>query len=167
MKEKDPQCAIIAKDLGADQIRVVCKECKPALEAISVSPDGSWLAVYMSSGANSLQQGGSIERILELISIKDGKERELCRFANATSYPCWSRDGSYIFFMGRRTIDEKWDVWYVPVEGGEPRGLGLSLSRTRSLSLHPDGARFVFSSFGPTVHGSEVWAMENFLTQGR
>jgi len=167
MKEKDPQCAIIAKDLGADQIRVVYRESKPALSAISVSPDGSWLAVA-SSGINSRQQASPTENILKLISIRDGEERELCKFfVNATSHPSWSRDGSYIFFTGRSASDEKWDVWYVPVEGGEPRGLGLSLSTTRSLSLHPDGVRFAFSSFGPTAHGPEVWMMENFLPKGK
>jgi dipeptidyl aminopeptidase/acylaminoacyl peptidase len=162
----NPQCTIVVKDLRTGQIRTVCEE-GPSLPQISVSPNGLWLASYGNLIRESAK-GGATERILKIISTQDGKPRELCRFVDATNgliNPRWSRDGRYIFFTGLRASDEKWDVWHVPVEGGEPRGLGLSLPRIRDISPHPDGFRFAFSSFGPTRHGPEVWVMENFLTQ--
>ena len=114
---------------------------------------------------------GTTEWTLKIISTKDGKAREVCKFFCVTGgerLPRWSRDGRYIFFPGDRPAeDETWDVWYVPVEGGEPKGLGLSLKQIEEISPHPDGVRFAFSSLGPTVHGPQVWVMENFLTQSR
>ena len=108
------------------------------------------------------------ERRLKIISIDDGEAHELCRFVNASNagdFPRWSRDGRYIFFSGIRPGDKTWDVWYVPVGGGEPKGLGLSMHRIQQVSPHPDGSRLAFYSLGPTVHGPEVWVMSNFLAQ--
>ena len=33
------------------------------------------------------------------------------------------------------------------------------------ISPHSDGTRIAFDSFGPTLHGPEVWVMENFLPE--
>ena len=100
------------------------------------------------------------------ISTENGKARELCRFVSGTGnvvQPRWSADGRYIFFPGLRKGEEKWDIWYVPIEGGEPRKLGLALNQINYISPLSDGSRIVFSSMGPTVRGGEVWVMENFL----
>jgi Tol biopolymer transport system component len=161
-----PQCSIIEKNLETGQTRVIYREGK-ALPAISVSPDGKWLASYGSLIKESAK-GGANERVLKIISVDDGEAHELCRFVNASNigdFPRWSRDGRYIFFSGIRPGDKTWDVWYVPVGGGEPKGLGLSMHRIQQISFHPDGSRFAFYSLGPTVHGPEVWVMSNFLTQ--
>jgi Tol biopolymer transport system component len=160
----DPECSILGKNLETGQTRVVYREGK-AMPGISVSPDGKWLASYGSLIKESAK-GGANERILQIISIDDGDAHELCRFVNASNagdLPRWSRDGRYIFFSGIRPGDKTWDVWYVPVGGGEPKGLGLSMHRIQQISPHPDGSRFAFHSLGPTVHGPEVWVMSNFL----
>ncbi|MBE0713985.1 MAG: PD40 domain-containing protein [Candidatus Aminicenantes bacterium] len=109
---------------------------------------------------------GAEEKILKVISTKGGDLRELCRFASAgnwVSQPRWSADGRYIFFPGRLKGEEKWDLWAAPAEGGEPQRLGLALHRIENISPHPDGNRLAFSALGPTIHGPEVWVMENFL----
>jgi Tol biopolymer transport system component len=169
MMDGNPQWAIIAKDIGTGQIKTVYEESLRLpirTPMISVSPDGAWLAAFsIPMGGNN---GGATEWLLRIISTMDGKAHDLFRFVNATNqslFALWSTDGRYIFFPGIRPGEETWDVWYVPVEGGEPKGLGLNQTRITYISFHPDGKRFAFSSHGPTVHGPEVWMMENFLTQ--
>jgi hypothetical protein len=48
----------------------------------------------------------------------------------------------------------------ISTENGKARELGRQISYISPLS---DGRRIAFSSFGPTVHGPEVWVIENFL----
>jgi len=156
-------CSIVAKDLQIDQTRVVHTE-SGGLPVISVSPDGTSLAVYeLALGDN---KGGARRGVLKVVSTRDGAVRELSEFMNATNglvMPRWSRDGRYVMFAARRAGEETPDVWYVPAEGGTPAKLGLSLRGMSDISPHPDGVRIAFSSLGPTIHGPEVWVMENFL----
>ena len=159
----EPSLSIIAKDLSTGRTWDVYKMKAPFnFPMISVSPDGQWLAALEHSrGTNPIK-----ERILMAISTENGKARELCRFVSGTGnvvQPRWSADGRYIFFPGLRKGEERWDIWYVPIEGGEPRKLGLALNQINYISPLSDGSRIVFSSLGPTVHGPEVWVMENFL----
>ena len=163
----EPSLSIIAKDLSTGRTWDVYKMKAPFnFPMISVSPDGQWLAALEHSrGTNPIK-----ERILMVISTENGKARELCRFVSGTGnvvQPRWSADGRYIFFPGLRKGEERWDIWYVPIEGGEPRKLGLALNQINYISPLSDGNRIVFSSMGPTVHGPEVWVWENFLPAER
>ncbi len=157
--------SIVVKDLATDQTRVVQKETS-ALPMISVSPDGSLLAAYeLAGGVN--EKGGPTRGTLKVISVKDGAVHQIAEFVNGFNGPVmprWSRDGRYVFFAGRQPTAETWDVWYVPVEGGTPARLGLSLYGIGTISPHPDGGRIAFSSTGPTAPSPEVWVMENVLT---
>jgi Tol biopolymer transport system component len=159
----EPSLSIIAKDLSSGRTWDVYKINAPFnFPMISVSPDGKWLAALEHPRGSKANE----EKILKIISTEDGKARELCRFVSNTNnvvQPRWSPDGQFIFFPGIRGGEEKWDIWYVPAGGGEPRKLGLALHQIDYISPHPDGSRIIFSSLGPTVHGPEVWVMENFL----
>jgi Tol biopolymer transport system component len=159
----EPSLSIIAKDLSTGRTWDVYKMSAPFnFPMISVSPDGKWLAA-LEHPRGSKANG---EKILKVISTEDGKARELCRFVsdtNSIAQPRWSPDGQFIFFPGIRGGEEKWDIWYVPAVGGEPRKLGLNLYQIDYISPHPDGDKIVFTSLGPTRHGPEVWIMENFL----
>lgn len=168
MATPESSLSIIAKELSSGRTWNVYQweMGHPNFPVISVSPDGELLAVFEHPKGNK----GAEEKILKVISTKGGDVRELCRFASAVNSvlrPRWSADGRYIFFPGQRKGEEKWDLWAVPAEGGEPRGLGLALHRINYISPHPDGSRIVFSSLGPTIHGPEVWVMENFLPAKR
>jgi len=159
----EPSLSIIAKDLSTGRTWDVYKMNAPFnFPMISVSPDGQWLAALEHPRGTNPNK----EKILMAISTENGKARELCRFVSGTGnvvQPRWSADGRYIFFPGLRKGEERWDIWYVPIEGGEPRKLGLALHEINYISPLSDGSRIVFSSMGPTVHGPEVWVMENFL----
>ena len=160
--------SIVVKDLVTDQTRVVQKETS-ALPVISVSPDGSLLAGY-ALAPDEASKGGATRGTLKVISVKDGTERQIAEFVNASNglvMPRWSKDGRYIFFVAREPKQDTGDIWYVPVEGGTPVRLGLSVSGMRGLSPHPDGVRIAFSSTGPTAPSPEVWVMENVLTAAK
>jgi Tol biopolymer transport system component len=160
-------CSIVAKDLQTDQTRVVRKE-SAGFPLISVSPDGTSLAAYELTLGDT--KGGARRGVVKVISTKDGAERQLCEFLNATNpmvMPRWSRDGRDVLFVGRRPDEQTSDVWYVPVEGGTPAKLGLSVHGLGEISPHPDGVRIAFSSLGSTVRGPQVWVMENFLPAGK
>ena len=163
MTAAEPSLSIIAKNLSTGRTWDVYKMNAPFnFPMISVSPDGQWLAALEHSRGTNPNK----ERLLMAISTENGKARELCRFVSGTGnvvQPRWSADGRYIFFPGIRKGEEKWDIWYVPIEGGEPRKLGLALNQINYISPLSDGSRIVFSSMGPTVRGGEVWVMENFL----
>jgi len=163
MTAAEPSLSIIAKNLSTGRTWDVYKMNAPFnFPMISVSPDGQWLAALEHSRGTNPNK----ERLLMAISTENGKARELCRFLSGTGnvvQPRWSADGRYIFFPGIRKGEEKWDIWYVPIEGGEPRKLGLALNQINYISPLSDGSRIVFSSMGPTVRGGEVWVMENFL----
>jgi Tol biopolymer transport system component len=157
-------CSIVVKDLPTDQTRVVQKETS-GLPLISVSPDGSLLAAYELS-VEEASKGGATRGTLKVISVKDGTERRIAEFVNGFNglvMPRWSRDGRYVFFVGRQPNQDTWDIWYVPVEGGAPARLGLSLYGMRGIGPHPDGVQLAFSSVGPTAPSPEVWVMENLL----
>ena len=163
MTAAEPSLSIIAKNLSTGRTWDVYKMNAPFnFPMISVSPDGQWLAALEHSRGTNPNK----ERLLMAISTENGKARELCRFVSGTGnvvQPRWSADGRYIFFPGIRKGEEKWDIWYVPIEGGEPRKLGLALNQINYISPLSDSSRIVFSSMGPTVRGGEVWVMENFL----
>jgi len=157
-------CSIVVKDLVTDQTRVVQKEAS-ALPVISVSPDGSLLAAY-ELALGDASKGRERRGTLKVISVKDGAARQIAEFVTAFNGPVmprWSRDGRYVYFRGRQPNAETWDIWYVPVEGGTPARLGLSLYGMSDMSPHPDGVRIAFSSTGPTAASPEVWVMENVL----
>lgn len=163
----EPSLSIIAKDLSTGRMWDVLRMTAPFnFPVISVSPDGKWLAALEHPRGSKANK----ELILKVISTEDGTARELCRFVSSSSsiaQPRWSVDGQFIFFPGIRGGEEKWDIWYIPAEGGEPRRLGLALYQIDYISPHPAGDRIAFTSFGPTRHGPEVWVMENFLPVGK
>ena len=125
---------------------------------LAPSPDGQQLAFVVSCGEEwSIQiapsSGGDTREVLRL---RLRKEEKTWGGRGLT----WTPDGRHLLFRKRK--DEAFELWRIPVEGGEPQNLGLTMSGYSNLSVHPDGRRIAF--VGPdSARGSEVWAMENFL----
>jgi len=79
--------------------------------------------------------------------------------------PRWTKDGRYIV---ARAIDTRTgmytatsEVWRIPVHGGTPLKLDLSIAGMENFALHPDNRRFAFSVDEGTK--TELWVMENLL----
>jgi hypothetical protein len=63
------------------------------------------------------------------------------------------------------------ELWWVPIDGREPKSLAASLGDTSSsvpsLQLHPDGRRILVVQTDATEpKAAEVWVLENVLPSG-
>ena len=131
---------------------------------LALSPDGQQLAFMVICGDEASLQiapssGGYACEVLKLSIAEESGAGALT----------WTPDGRYLFFLGNpkneatETGDPWWasKLWRVPVEGGEPQNLGLTMKYDTYLSFHPDGRRIAFN--GPVIRARGVWAIENFL----
>lgn len=132
------------------------------LNNIACSPDGKWVSFI----------GLDKKRALKIMSTQGGKVRELHTWDqgdNQAIWHCWSADGKYIYLtkLQNPKKDLIWNLWRIPVNGGEPENLGLELTNVWQIRAHPDGKRIAFSNQGSSYKQPEVWLMENFLFQDK
>jgi Tol biopolymer transport system component len=153
-KQKD-LCRILFRDFEKGDEKELYRGPVAESFAVSLSPDGRLLAFLNRTNP----------RVLRVIPADGGEPRELFRFegvGDANIGMAWTPDGKYILFS--KPLDQeagKWDLWRVPVDGGEAQMLGSGM-RCDDPSMHPDGQHIAFSSISGTSF-SEVWVMENFL----
>jgi Tol biopolymer transport system component len=125
---------------------------------LALSPDGQQLAftaIFDDRYSFGIvpSAGGETREVLRL------PKSEKPPFPNG-AWPAWTPDGRHLLFARRK--DEATELWRIPVQGGEPENLGLTMKKIEYLSVRPDGHRIVFTGPGPRP-GNEVWAIENFL----
>ena len=124
----------------------------PAVRAFEdLSPDGRDVV---------FQDGDAIK----IAALDAGEPRDLFR-GPLWYVPRWTSDGRYII---AQALDTKtgWytatsELWRIPVQGGAPLKLDLSIAGMQSFALHPDNRRFAFSVNEGTK--TELWVLENFL----
>lgn len=135
--------------------RLIDKALEPT--AIAISPDGKWLALMNDQGRRSLR----------IVPTSGGEPREIHGFEHpggAVVTPTWSADGRSIYIPKLRQAEKNtWDLYRVPIEGGEVETIELGLVRVSLLSASPSGREIAFQSMGTGPQPSEVWVMENFL----
>ena len=147
----------MSHDLRSGQELVVIE--KPGLYAGMVSPDGLQLLIAVEEGKS---------QVLLIMPVDGGEARELVRIDGEKETPfwgsaAWTPDSRYVAFLkGVKGKDRQWQLWRVPVEGGEPKWLGLNVAGqlTGSLRFHPDGRRVAIDDIRVNL---EMWVMENFL----
>jgi Tol biopolymer transport system component len=126
---------------------------------IDISQDGKWLVLMNREG----------KRTIRIVPASGGEPREIYSFeqeGNQIMTPAWSADGQYIYFSKLQKslpLEAMMDLYRIPIDGGAPQKLDLTMKRIRHLSVHPDGQRIAFSSMGANPEQSQVWVMENFL----
>ncbi len=155
---------IVVHELETGQEREVVRADPGGSPAsFDVSPDGQWVVF------RSLDRATGVGT-LNVVSSNGGKPRELVRAEKGESLPgypalAWTPDGSQVLFTKSSTSpqDQKYEVWRVPAEGGEPRKTNLAIAGAglRDMRVHPDGRRISYTAGEPMK--SEVWVMENFL----
>jgi Tol biopolymer transport system component len=143
---------VLLRDLATGQEKEICPGAVFAL-----SPDYQWLAL---PEFDPLTKSTG----LKVVPSTGGQPRELLRLTETGAFMlnlAWSADGRYLLFgKSGATSQSKTELWRIPVQGGEPENLGLSVERMVELRVHPDGRRIAFTAGSQR---REIWAMENFL----
>jgi len=124
----------------------------------SRSPDGEWIAF--------VEYDEKDNRTLKVIPSAGGDARDLTNFKTNVGYVThlsWTPDGKYILYT--KPGAELDELLGMPFSGGEPQKLGLKMARIHHLSVHPDGKRIAFNSYGTSKKEPEIWMIKNFLPE--
>ncbi len=152
--------SIYERDLTTDTERVLVAGTAPTVEngrlgAISLSPDGGWIA------SRRMDAGGRSQTVM-LVPAGGGAPRELLRVTQPDSIPGgsipWTPDGRGL--LVKKITSAGSELWLVPVSGEAPRKVDLDIRNTGTIRMHPDGRQVAFDS---REFNTEVWVLENFL----
>ncbi|AJR23912.1 PD40 domain-containing protein [Sphingobium fuliginis] len=111
--------------------------------AVSVSPDGKWLAVDL--------QGS-----LWIIPARGGKAKRITDYFNDARQPVWSPDGSRLAYFAYR--DGGYDLWTIKPDGSDMRKLTLGAWDDREPAWSPDGKTIAFSS--DRSGNYDIWTLD-------
>ncbi len=153
---KNKLCKILNRDFQTGNEKELYQG--PEYFSISLSPDGQWLAFTSKK----------VEGEIMIMPASGGEPRELCKIVQPTNCPtplAWTADGRYVLFSTVQADTWLSNLWRVPKEGGKPQKLGLEMAEMYNLTVHPNGRQIAFLSSGPSSKESEVWVMENFLSE--
>jgi Tol biopolymer transport system component len=109
----------------------------------------------------AFQKNGTIYTV----SLNGGEPEKL--LSDLTNYYVlrWTVDGRYIIAQALDNISGFYaatsEIWRIPVQGGTPLKLDLTIPRMEDFTLHPDNRHFAYSVNDGTRE--ELWVMENFL----
>jgi Tol biopolymer transport system component len=139
---------------------------KASITAFASSPDGKRIA-YLSwvdaarAGTGSEAAGSH----LWMMPTNGGTPKEIFHDVNwngGSRFNAleWTPDGRHLLFV--RAEKQLNTLWRIPVEGGEPENLGLTMrGQIKSPFMHADGKTIYFTA--AEADDNEVWALENFL----
>ena len=106
---------------------------------------------------------------LSIIPSAGGEPRELCRFEDGIDIEAgapftWTPDGKYILYTmkSKKKENEKWDLYRISAEGGNPQKIWYSENEAYLFSIHPDGNQIAFSIRERTT---EIRAIQNLGTE--
>jgi len=136
---------LMVLEKGVDTVPRILLRARYDNFAMTLSPDGRWLAYVSDESGNSevyVRPFPSVDSAKFAVSVGGGLE------------PLWRRDGTELYFRNSRG-----DMYAVPVstgrqfEQGAPRLLfsrpGMALQEFyRSYDVHPDGKRFLMLNGG-------------------
>jgi Tol biopolymer transport system component len=111
----------------------------------------------------AFQKNGTIYTV----SLNGGELKKL--LSDLTNYYVlrWTVDGRSIIAQALDKISGWYaatsEIWRIPVQGGTPLKLDLSIPKMEFFALHPDNRHFAFSINDGTRE--ELWVMENFLAK--
>jgi Tol biopolymer transport system component len=154
------QVAVMERNLSSGAEREVFRRKDLG---VHLSPDGRWFATRTDDGA-----------AVGLVPVAGGATRELHKMPQGYSAVPVSWDSSGRGLIVRATVAGRdgMELWFVPVDGGQPRKIDLPVTTRKSVGpgswtggmggfrLHPDGRRLAYTLNG---RRREVWVLENFL----
>jgi serine/threonine protein kinase/WD40 repeat protein len=127
------------------------------LRGLAVSPDGRQLAVAtMAEEIRILSSDGKTARTL----YRAGPDSP---GGPASWALTWTPDGQRLVFgLQSESDSSSVSLWQLPVSGGEPQALGITMPELHAVRIHRDGRRILFIARSPGSSG-ELWAIDNVL----
>lgn len=126
-----------------------------SITRLALSPDGRWLAVTRAN----VVAGKSIDGP-KLIILPAAGGPPMNRVAGLDTWRmgdiAWNPDGRSILVV--KAGSSAAEIWQVPIDGGEPRRVGIDWLSINRISVHPDGRRLAVSTSGSS---SETWVLQN------
>ncbi len=104
------------------------------LSSLAVSPDGTQV-VFEVRGTDYAKNGST--RDIYIMNADGSKLRALTTDPASDSGPCWSADGTHIYFLSSRSGSTQ--VWKIAVAGGEAQAVTKLPLDVANLKLAPDG----------------------------
>ena len=122
--------------------------------SVAVSPDGAQLAFSSQSGW------------LEVMPLGGGEPRKVFRYGRFVSFVArsqlaWTPDQRYLLVVASEPNAAQ-ELWRIPITGGEPEKVGLSVRGGLSFPQVDRGGRQITYQANED-RASELWALENFL----
>src|SRR5262249_9554139 len=150
---------VLVHDLENGQEREIFN-AEAMVRGLALSSDGRQLVFFPT------YPGTERARVIKIISISGETVREIgldnVPLVEAFSTIAWTPDGHYLVVgTPATTLNQKSEVWRVPVEGGPFQKVGISMDGLDELRMNPDGKRIAFTA---GEFKSEVWVLEHFLT---
>jgi hypothetical protein len=112
-----------------------------------ISPDGASLGISDSSQENH-------DSLVYVLPFAGGKPRRVTQFAPSYLHG-WSPDGKTLAFVGQR--NGEFDVYTIPVEGGEETRLTTAKGLDDGPEYSPDG-KYIYFNSERTGH-MQIWRM--------
>jgi Tol biopolymer transport system component len=134
-------------------------------ESVGVQVGGEVLTIYDDLSPDCKFAAFQTDGTIYTVSLNGGEPKKL--FGGLTHYYVlmWTVDGRYIIAQALDDISGLYaatsEIWRIPVEGGTPLKLDLSIPKMENFALHPDNRHFAFAVNDGTKE--ELWVMENFL----
>lgn len=156
--KRKSRCHLVMRSLETGNEKTLYELPESARPDLQVSPNFQQLCILARDDG---------ELAFWIMKAAGGEPRKLHEFdeRERPAWFTWSADGKHILFT-QRDESAGWQLWRLPVNGGQPELLGLPAPNYRGdLSANPDGKRIVLSC-GPRA-GAEIWVMENFLPADR
>lgn len=132
-----------APDFAARQLTTFSEDDGQAVGGLQFTPDGATIIYVRGGGPNragelpnplSLPEG--VSRDIWAIDVAGGEPRKLA----TGSSPAIAPTGDGVAYSSRG------DIWWVPLDGGDPSALVKSRGGSGSLRFSPDGSKLAFVS---------------------
>jgi Tol biopolymer transport system component len=127
----------------------------PLIFSVSLSPDGRQLAFIHGSEEPEMLS-------LMIMPAEGGTPRELLGSKIPVQSCAWINNSRHLLIIRQPKSSAPYELWSVPLEGGEPQPSGLAMPGMFEVFVHPDGRRIAFSSSKEPTE--EVWVIKNLLS---
>jgi dipeptidyl aminopeptidase/acylaminoacyl peptidase len=120
-----------------------------------VSPDGKSVVVVVSRPNYDKNRGDSE---LVLVNVASGKQRVLTHDRESVGQPRWSPDGDRLAFLARTGSgkEARYQVFVLPMDGGEAQRVTNSPTGVRHYAWKPDGSEIAYAAADEPANKKEI-----------